>query len=263
MEPDTANQSISLEGTPKPRSFFRRLGGVYASPRETFMEIGRAPDIWLPFLVLVVISLLAGFYLSKTLDLETMAVAQLESAVQQGRITQEQADQQMAMTSKFAGVQLTVMSVIGSLFIAFIVAGYAKLFSIFSGGENKFRPLLSVTAYVLIAVSIVQSGLMILVLQLKGSEDVSGGNMGSVIASSLGAILTGILGEDALPKFILALANAVDVFGIWTIALLAIGYSAVSKKLKTGTAAIWLAIAYVIIIVVSTMVGSIFNPSGT
>ena len=262
MEPDAANESLSVQEAPKPRNFFSRLGGVYASPRDTFGEIGQAPSVWVPLIILLVIGLLVGFYLSRNLDLESLVATQLESAVQQGRITQEQMEQQLAIATKFAGVQLILMTTIGSLFTVFIVAGYAKLFSLFSGAENRFRPLLSVTIYVLLAISIIQSGLTILVLQLKGPGEVDVAHMGSVVASSLGAILTSILGEDALPKFVAGLANAVDVFAIWTIVLLAIGYSVVSKKLKTGTAAFWLAIAYAIIAVISALVSSMFNLSG-
>ena len=168
MEPDAANESLPETEAPKPRNFFSRLGGVYSSPRKTFEEIGRAPDIWVPLIILLIIGLLAGFYLSRTLDVESMVVTQLESSVQQGRITQQQMEQQLAIASKFAGVQLIIMTTIGSLLSVLVIAGYAKLFSFFSSAENRFKPLLSVTIYVLIAVSIIQSGLMILILQLKG-----------------------------------------------------------------------------------------------
>ncbi len=118
--------------------------------------------------------------------------------------------------------------------------------SVFSGAESRFKLLLSVTLYVLIAISVIQSGLTILIMQLKGPGEVDLAHIGSVVASSLGAILTSIMGDDALPKFVIGLANAVDAFAIWKIVLLAIGYSVVSKKLKTGTAASWLVLGYAI-----------------
>ena len=263
MEPDTANEFMPEVEPPRPKSFFTRLGGVYASPRETFKEIGQAPAVWVPLIVLLAISLLAGFYLSRTLDLESMMATQLETAVQQGRITQEQMDQQLLITSKLAGVQLIAGAAIGSLLMVFAIAGYGKLFTIFAGAENKFKPLLSVTIFTLLAVTIIQSALTILVLQLKGPGDVGLANINSVVASSLGALLTSVLGADALPKFLLSLANAVDVFAIWTIVLLAIGYSAVSKRLKTGTAVFWIVLAYAIIVLISAAISSLFGSSGT
>lgn len=264
MEPESTNESMSeMEEAPKPRSFFSRMGGVYASPRDAFGEIGRAPAVWVPLIVLLIITLLVGFYLSKNVDVESAMAAQLESAVQQGRMTQQQMEQQLAIMSKFAGVQVILMTTIGSLLSVLVIAGYAKLFSIFSGAESRFKPLLSVTIYVLIAISIIQSGLMVLILQLKGPGEVDLAHINSVVASSLGAILTSLMGDDALPKFVMGLANAVDVFVIWMIVLLAIGYSVVSKKLKTATAAFWLGIAYAIIAVISAAVSSMFSSSGT
>jgi hypothetical protein len=264
MEPESAQESLSeKEALSKPRSFFSRIGGVYASPRDAFGEIGRAPRVFVPMIILIIIGLLVGFYLVRNLDLESMLASQLESAVQQGRITQPQMDQQLAMLSKFAGIQLIVGSMISSLLLALVIAGYAKLVNAFSGGESRFKPLLSVTLYVLIAISVIQSGLTILIMQLKGPGEVDLAHIGSVVASSLGAILTSIMGDDALPKFVISLANAVDAFAIWKIVLLAIGYSVVSKKLKTGTAASWLVLGYAIYAVTAAAVSSMFNLSGT
>ena len=264
MEPESANESMSeMEEAPKPRNFFSRIGGVYASPRDAFGEIGRAPRVFVPMIILSIISLLVGFYLTRNLDLESLIASRLESAVQQGSITQQQMDQQLAIMSKFVGVQLILGSMISALLLSLVIAGYAKLVSVFSGAESRFKPLLSVTLYVLIAISVIQSGLTILIMQLKGPGEVDLAHIGSVVASSLGAILTSIMGEDALPKFVIGLANAVDAFAIWKIVLLAIGYSVVSKKLKTGTAASWLVLGYAIYAVITAAVSSMFNMSGT
>jgi hypothetical protein len=59
-------------------------------------------------------------------------------------------------------------------------------------------------------------------------------------------VLSALVGEDALPKYLMNLARYVDLFNIWLICLLAIGSAAVSRKLKTSTAAIWLGGAYAV-----------------
>jgi hypothetical protein len=263
MEPEFANEALpEMEEAPKPKSFFSRIGGVYASPRDAFGEIGRAPRVLVPMIILIIISMLVGFYLSRNLDMESMLASQMESAVQQGRMTQQQVEQQMVFMSKFVGVQLILGSAFSSLLLVLVIAGYAKLVSAISGAESRFKPLLSVTIYVLIAISVIQSGLTVLIMQLKGPGEVDLAHVGSVVASSLGAILTSIMGDNALPKFVIGLANAVDAFAIWKIVLLAIGYSVVSKKLKTGTAASWLVLAYAIYAVIAAAASSILNLSG-
>ena len=249
MESNTAQESM-LEETPKPKNFFSRLEGVYFSPKTAFEEIGRSPSVLIPIIVLIVVSMLSGYYLSTKLDIRSAAIAQMEQRVQQGEITQEQMDQQLAIASKFTGVVLIVGSGISSLVGCLIIAGFIKLFSIFIGAENQYKGLFAVSLYVMLAVSIVSTALMVVILYFKQPGEVNAASISSVVASNLGAVLESILGENALPKFVMALARGIDVFYIWIIALLSIGSSAVSKKLKTSTAATWLVGAYAIILVI-------------
>jgi hypothetical protein len=188
-------------------------------------------------------------------------VAQFEMMVQQGAMTKEQMEQRLPMALKAAGIQLIAMTTLASIFGTLIVAGYAKLFSLMTAAENQFKPLLSVTTYGMLAVSIVQYALMILILQLKGPGEVGLTQINSVIASNLGSILSSFFGDDVLPKFFMSLANGIDIFVIWMIALLAIGYAMVSRKLKTATAAVWLAGAYFVLIVIGAALSSLFNLS--
>ncbi|MBN1569444.1 MAG: YIP1 family protein [Acidobacteria bacterium] len=263
MESDAANKTMQETEAPKPKSFFSRLGGVYSSPRSTFREIGQAPRVLVPLIVLIIFSMLFGVYLSRTMDLESAAVSQMEMMVERGAMTKEQMEESLPNAVKFAGIQMIVVTSVGSIIICLILAGYAKLFAMFAGAESLFKSLLSVTIFAILAVSIVQSGLTALFLQLKGPGEVDLTQINSVIASNLGAILSSFLGDDALPKFIMRLATAIDVFTIWMIALLAIGYSVVSRKLKTSTAAFWLGGAYALITIISAAVGSIFTMPGS
>jgi hypothetical protein len=256
VESEINNEPVSEEVI-KPKSFFSRLGGTYLSPRETFLEIGRAPSVLAPIIAMVVIGFLASFYLARTLDLSAVVTAQLEKMVQQGNLTQEQLDQYLPRAVQMAGIQLVVAGSLGSLIIALIIAGYAKLFSLFVGAINKFKPIFVAALYAMMAVTIVSSILLIVILQIKGPGNIT--DLNSMLASNLGAILESILGVDALPKFLLSLAKAVDVFNIWMIALLSIGFSAVSQKLKTATAAIWLSSAYLIFFLIQAAIQLVFK----
>ena len=123
--------------------------------------------------------------------------------------------------------------------------------------ENTFKGLFTITVYVVTAITIIQALALALTYYLKGPGTVDVANMGSIIASSLGAILANLFGNDVLPKFVMGLAQRVEFFSIWMIVLLAIGYSKVTVKMKTATAATWLGIAYGIIAIVSAAFRSI------
>ncbi len=258
MEPE----SVPEEKAISPKNFFSRLGGVYFSPREAFQEIGGSPTILMPIIVLIVIGLLSGFYLTKTVDIHSIIADQQEQRVKQGSITKEQMEQQLPIAQKVTEGFILVSSAFGSLLISLAMAGFAKFFSSFASAENKFKAIFAATLYAVIAVTFVQSVLLVVVLQFKNPVDVDLRNINSMIASNLGALLRGILGEDALPRFVMSLASAVDIFAIWIISLLAIGYSAVSRKLKTATAATWLVVAYGIVAVAGAAFASFIGSSG-
>ena len=257
MDPQTASEPQPQKETVEARNFFSRLGGVYFSPRETFLEIGNSPKVLAPIIAMIIIGLLVGFYLSKNLDLQSLIVNQMQKAIEQGRMTKEQMEQQLPFVLRIAGIQLVVVAAVGNLVLSLIIAAVFKLITTLISAENRFKAVFTVTCYTMIAVSIIQSALLILVVHLKGPGGLDISNINSVLASNLGALISSILGEDALPKFLMRLAGWVDVFAIWRIALLAIGYAAVSRKLKTATAATWLAAVYVVVALIGSAIGPI------
>ena len=130
-----------------------------------------------------------------------------------------------------------------------------KLLTMIMGAENKFSHLLSVVAYVFVALGIIQTVLYIVILYLKSPDEI---DIYNPIGSNLGAVLPLI--SSGLPKFVTSLAAWIDVFGFWRIALLSIGSAAVSRRLKTSTVAIFLAILYALAALVvsgfASMLGS-------
>jgi hypothetical protein len=244
------------------QNVFSRLIGVYFSPGETFKEIVRSPKVLSPVILLVVIGLLTCVFMTQKLDIESMYSAQLQTQVDQGRMTQEQleqAERQLPLISKSVGIMLLIGSAISSLLIVLVIAGAFKLLSILIGAESQFKAVFLVTIYSMMAISLVSSVLFIIIVSFKDPGEITFQNLNSMVNSNLGAILTSLLGEDALPKFLMKLAGWIDLFAIWAIALLAIGYSAVSRKLKTATAAVWISSVYGIVAVIGSLIATIFS----
>jgi hypothetical protein len=254
VEPQNTGTSLSETEPIKPNNFFSRVCGAVFSPSETFKEVGLAPRVFIPMIALLLVSSVYFFFMAKHLDISSlMNSPQMSQASTQGGMNLEKLE--LILSILFA-VVLPFFSIIGAL----IFAGIGKLISFFVGAENEFKPLFSVTLYAMIAITIVQAALLILLLFIKGPGQVSMQNMSSIIASNLGAILGGLFGEDVLPKFWMRLFQAVDAFTILYIALLSIGYSAVSRKLKVKTVAIWFAVLVGIMALLSATVGSMFSP---
>jgi hypothetical protein len=244
---------------PDPQNFFSRLTGVLFSPGETFEEIGRAPRVLIPLIMVMALGAYSSFFVTNRIGYENIVRKQMESVVNAGWMSQEQADQQIqrSLTGRAATIgkiQGPVGAAIGFLVVMLIVAGVFKLFTMLMGGNNTFKPLLAVITYAYLAVGIVSAAIMTITLFLKDPEEI---DLYNPVSSNLGAILT-MLGAG-LPKFLNALTSWVDVFGIWRIILLAIGCAAVTPRMKSGTAAIPHVILYVIIALVFSSFATMFG----
>ncbi len=251
MQPEMsyASQPAGATPEPAPQNFFNRLIGVWFSPGETFAEIGRAPRVLVPMLVLMVIACVAGYLMIERIGVRGFFAPRFEQAVASGQTSQEDADKQLeAMTTgpaaAFTKWSFPVVGLLQYPVMALILVGLAKLISMLMGGDNEFKPLFSVTLYALLGMAIVSSTVFIAVLYLKPVEEIDVNNL---VGSNLAALLSVAFGKDGLPKFVMALARWIDVFAIWLIALLAIGYAAVTRRMKASTFGIALGGIYLVV----------------
>lgn len=232
MTPDTTITPDAPAG-----NFFTRLIGVYFSPGETFKEIGRNPSFIVPLLTLMLIGGIGAYALIDRVTVPKFFGQGLEQAVANGQRTQEQADQQLEMMTKNATwikVSFFGTGLIQWALIPLAIAGIFKLISMVMGKENEYKPLFAVTVYAMLAIALLSTLVFVITLYLKPVDEIDVQSLGT---TNLGALLEMLLGKDGLPKFIMSLARWIDIFAIWMIALLAIGYAAVTRKLKTSTAA--------------------------
>jgi hypothetical protein len=237
MTPDTNLVAPAPEA--QPQSFFGRLLGVYFSPGETFQAIGRRPDLILPIVLLMILGGTVGYVMINRVGVENFFRQSFEQAVASGRLTEEQAKTQLEQmssgtASKLITVNFLVAGALGNLLIALGVAALFKLISMIMGIENDFKPLFSVTLYSFLAVSLISSVIVLILLYLKPVEEI---DIQNLVGSNLAALIQLVGGRDALPKFLMGFARWIDLFFIWIFVLLAIGYAAVSRRLKTSTAA--------------------------
>jgi hypothetical protein len=243
---------------PKPQSFFSRLIGIYFSPGETFQEIGRAPAVVIPIIVLALLTTGVVIVVSQRISFEKVAMQRIDDAVADGKIPAEQAEQQKEATRKFMAIFKYVIPVIAGVFsilMALAIAGLAKLISSMMGIENTFLALLAATVYTILAVSIVSSVVATLLLYLKPVEEIDPNNP---VGSNVAALLT-MAGVKGLPKFVNGLLAYVDVFYIWKVALFGIGFAAVSRKLKASTAMVYTGVGALIIAVIGAAWTAMFS----
>ncbi len=245
--------------TAPPKNIIARIIGTWFSPGETFAEMKHSPNLLLPIIFSIVFGALTGFAMSQRLDMGRMMREQFDQAVADGKMKAEDADVQAKMVSKFATAQFVGGGALGALIGALVIAGIFKLISMMMGHENTYASLLAVTLYAFIAVTLISTIVFLILLYLKDPSEITFKNMGNVVASNAGAWVALVAGENALPKFLSGLLSRIDVFSIWIIALLSIGYAAVTHRMKTGTAATYLIALYVVYALIASAAGAMFG----
>ncbi|HWW61936.1 MAG TPA: Yip1 family protein [Thermoanaerobaculia bacterium] len=233
---------IVVDEKPEPNPF-ERLIGVFLWPVRTMQSIARRPDWLLPLAVIVVVAIVSSIILTPRMDIEGMLREQMAGRKD---VSQEQIDSMIKVTKKIqpltavfgaAAVPIAVLAAAGLFFVAL------QMF----GGDAKFPQVFSVTAYGWLPIVVQRILLTALVIP---RARIRPDRIAGLLKSSLGSFLP--VGRNPA---LLTLCSSIDVFVIWTLILLIIGYS-FAAKLKRGTvAAIVLTIWIVVVLLLTGFAG--------
>ena len=134
MTPETTLENVA------PANFFSRLMGTYFSPGETFKDIGRAPKVVIPLIVLALITGVVSLAMANRIGAAKIASLGIEKAVADGKMTQEQAAPQLETMKKnetYIMASFPIFGILGALVIVFAFAGILKLVE-HGGGYGKY-----------------------------------------------------------------------------------------------------------------------------
>ena len=232
----TASDLSQPAPAPATKNVFQRITGVFFAPVETFADIARKPDILAPLLVILVVGFATTFMAMPKLDWEAMLAVQTEM-VQKSNPNLNTADLERIQKTMLPFTKAMVaigpaLLIVGYLVIALVLWGGCRLM----GGSGGYKQALSVTLYghfprvILMIVGTV-------VVMIKGS--VNPIYLQTLVKSSV----AGLANLDMMTQPVLfTLLAHLEIFKIWTLVLLIIGFAAVSKLSKAKTAAIVLSI---------------------
>ena len=119
----------------------------------------------------------------------------------------------------------------GAVFVPISVAIFAGIymaaFNLFSGAGVRYGQSFAITTHAFLPTVIVNV-LALIILPLKSYGDVDPEN---IVATSLKAYL-----PETMPKPLLALGGSLELFWIWCLVLVAIGFAAANpRKVKPGS----------------------------
>jgi hypothetical protein len=204
-----------------------RIFGIFFSPKATFEDIVRKPDWVLPVAILIVLNIAVCFTINQRVNWREYVIHQIEKSPSGAQMSAEQKEQQAEGGAKAAPIFTyffgTVAPVVIYLLTALVMWG---AFYLFAGVNTSFGTAFAITAYSFLT-GLVSAPLFILVAYLKefGTLDLD-----NPVATNLAVALP----NDAA-KWLVTLCKQLDIFWIWTLILLAIGFAAINpKKLQGG-----------------------------
>jgi hypothetical protein len=209
---------------PKPNSF-QRIIGVLFSPDATFASIARRPDWVVPLVLLLLVSLAAGIIIAPHVD---FGAAAREAMEQNKNASPEQIDRAVRISASIGKV-FTYISPVLSLIGLLLIAGVCLLaFRIF-GGEGDFKQAFSVTCYSSMP-TIIKSVVTLIIIVAKGGI-ISAQALQTLVRSNLGFLV-----DYKTKPMAFALLSSFDIFSLWFLALLIIGFAYVARVSKVKSA---------------------------
>jgi hypothetical protein len=231
--------------------FFQNLVDLYFSPRDAFTRIVPRPSFVVPLVLFLALVLgFTGLWMSK-MDAAEFMKAQLQESGQWDKIP---ADQREGIVES-AGGRIKTFGWIGPivftpLMLVVVAATLMFVFRFFFASEVAFKQAFGIVTWSFFAIGLVTTPVVLLVLYLKGDWSV---DPSTVVQANLSLLLD--KSEAAKPLW--ALCTSIDVFTLWQVFLLAVGFGVASRR-KTSAALWGVVIPWLLLVLVKVGWAAIF-----
>ncbi|MBI2678205.1 MAG: YIP1 family protein [Candidatus Koribacter versatilis] len=209
----------------------QRIINTFFDPVKTFTDLRRGNAWWMAFLFSAIISYVFIFAVASKVGWEQVTENQMKLNPKQAERMEQMppADRARAMEMgvKFTKYISFAFPVIALLVTAVFAALFMAIFNFGFGAQVGFGTSFAINIYVGLVGSVKA---LITAITLFAGMDPENFTFDNPIASNL-SYFVDVNAHPALHRF----AYSMDIFTIWTVVLLGIGYSCVSK-VKRGTA---------------------------
>jgi hypothetical protein len=217
-----------------------RLLGVFYEPGKVFADVAERPRWLVPVIVSILLAVSLTYAISTHVGWDQTIRQAFANNSRVADLPADQREQLVARSTKFASIIGWVGAIIFPPLFVLIVAGVLTgIFNGLLGTELKFTQMFGITAYAFLVRGLYNL-LLILLLYLKPPEDFN------IQVSPFSP--AAYMNRQENPKWLMSLAGSLDLFTIWTIVLLAIGFSVAAKKLSFSKALISIAIPWLILV---------------
>lgn len=209
-----------------------RVVDTFVAPSKTFADILRSTSWWLPFLLLVVVTMGSTYAIDQKIGFDRVAeqsITQSASASEQmAQLTPDQhaaAIHRIAVTQKYGSYAAALIILIFVAIIALL--NWASL-NFGMGAKTTFGQNFAVCMYA--GLPKIFIGLLNIVFVYAG-VNTENFDLNNPVGTNIGYYMT------SSPHWVQTAGSFFDIFGLWTLALSVIGLAIIAKKSK-GQAAI-------------------------
>jgi Yip1 domain len=239
------NSSVSAVPPGEGLSESSRVINTFIAPSKTFTDINRNSSWWVPFVIMSIVSILFVFAIDQKISFQRVADNQLKANPKQmDQFEKLPPDQQAAQmnirlkATKWISYGFPVFILLVLVISAAVLMG---TFNFGAGAQISFGRSLAVVMYAHLP-GILKS--ILAAVAVFAGMDPEGFQIDNPIATNPGFFFSPT-DHPALYK----LASSIDLFTIWTLVLLVIGFTCISKVKKGTSAAIvfgWYAVVVLV-----------------
>jgi hypothetical protein len=206
-----------------------RMTGVIFAPTKTFTEIARRPTWVAPFVIVCLLSVAVSSLIAQKTDWRGFFERQMSKNPRTEQMPQDQKDRILESQVKYGPkIAFAIGLIVTPFMMLLLTLVYWGAFNLFTGAGLGFKTAFGIVTHSCVP-WIISSILAIIILVIKRSGDVDPEHF---LASNLGAFL-----PDDAPHWLESLGQSIELFWMWALALIAIGFSAASpKKIKPAGA---------------------------
>jgi ABC-type multidrug transport system fused ATPase/permease subunit len=247
LPPPNPNQPIPPTPAAPGLSEGQRIINTFLAPSKTFEDIQKNSSWWVPFLISAVFTLIFAVVAVQKLDMDRFMQQQIEqSPSAQKRMEQvppAQREQVMKFQATFAKVIFYLSPIFGLLIGVVTALILWVVFSFIFGGEIGFGRSMAVVFYAFLP-GIISS--IVLTISFLASSDPNNINISTNPMPTNPAFFM----DPQNNRFLYGLLSGLDIFKIWIVFLLGLGFAKAStnKKPDTNTAVVTMFVIYAILV---------------
>lgn len=208
-------------------SALARIVGVFIAPAGTFASIARRPGFIAPILLATVLSVIATAVLLPRMDFE--AAFREQMAARDEVVSEERIERIVEAQKRFSGL-VYVWGALAPAVVTLLLAGVFWLSFKAFGWDHTFKQSLGVTAHAYLPNCLAAILLIFFTLRL---DRFNPADLGDIVRSS-----PAFLVDRKENPVLHSMVQSFDVFSLWSLVLLVIGYSIAAKVSRAKAASI-------------------------